>query len=93
MDGGTNEKISRLMGKNVVPDDELLEVEMSFNFFVYVRLKSQIRQAMKGEEVTNYINPLQLKEVERERLKVAFEMVKSFQRFLADRYKVDFVAA
>jgi CBS domain-containing protein len=92
MDGGTSEKIGKLMGKNVVPDDTLYEVEASLDFFIYVRLKSQIKQATIGNEPTNFINPLDLSEVERERLKVGFSMVKSFQSFLAEHYKVSFLA-
>jgi CBS domain-containing protein len=92
MDGGTSEKINKLMGKNIVPDDELHEVEASLDFFIYTRLKSQIKQATMDLEPTNYIDPMQLSEVEREKLKVGFSMVKSFQNFLAERYKVSFLA-
>ncbi len=92
MEGGTSDKIGKLMGRGVVPDDELHEVEASLDFFIYLRLKSQIEQASKGLEPTNFIDPLTLNEVERERLKVGFSMVKSFQSFLADKYKVSFLA-
>ncbi|MBA4418968.1 MAG: signal transduction protein [Syntrophus sp. (in: bacteria)] len=92
MDGGTSEKIRKLMSKDIVPDDSLYEVEASLDFFIYVRLKSQIRRFSMGKEPTNYIDPLELSEVERERLKVGFSMVKSFQSFLADHYKVSSLA-
>ena len=92
MEGGTSDKIGKLMGRRVVPDDELHEVEASLDFFIYLRLKSQIEQASQGLEPTNFIDPLTLNEVERERLKVGFSMVKSFQSFLADKYKVSFLA-
>lgn len=92
MDGGTSDKIDKLIGKNIVPDDELYEVDASLNFFIYARLKSQIKQVSLGLEPTNYIDPLQLNEVEREKLKVGFSMVKTFQNFLAERYKVSFLA-
>jgi len=92
VDGGTNEKIAKLMNKEVVPVDQLSDVEASFNFFVSVRLKSQLLQAAMGQEPTNYVNPYRLDEVERERLKVAFSMVKSFQGFLGSKYKTDFLA-
>jgi CBS domain-containing protein len=92
MEGGTVDKISKLLGRGVVPDDELHEVEASLDFFIYLRLKSQLEQATKGLETTNFIDPLKLNEVERERLKVGFSMVKAFQSFLADKYKVSFLA-
>jgi CBS domain-containing protein len=92
MDGGTSEKISKLLNKNVFPDDALHEVEASLDFFIYLRLKSQIKQTAMGKEPTNYIDPLNLSEVEKERLKVGFSMVKSFQSFLAEHYKVSFLA-
>jgi CBS domain-containing protein len=92
MEGGTNEKVAKLLGRNIVPDDELAEVEASFNFFVHLRLKSQLRRVARGLEPGNFIDPFDLDQVERERLKVAFSMVKSFQRFLADRFKVSFLA-
>jgi CBS domain-containing protein len=90
--GGTVDKISKLIGRGVVPDDALHEVEASLDFFIYLRLKSQIEQASKGLEPTNFIDPLKLNEVERERLKVGFSMVKAFQSFLADKYKVSSLA-
>ncbi len=92
MEGGTSDKIGKLTGRGIVPDDELYEVEASLDFFIYLRLKSQIDQASKGLEPTNFIDPLNLNEVERERLKVGFSMVKSFQSFLAEKYKVSFLA-
>jgi CBS domain-containing protein len=92
MEGGTTDKIGKLLGRGIVPDDELHEVEASLDFFIYVRLKSQIEQASKGLEPTNFIDPIRLNEVERERLKVGFSMVKAFQSFLADKYKVSFLA-
>lgn len=92
VDGGTNEKIAKLMGKDIVPRDELADVEGSFNFFVFVRLKSQLRQAAMGREPTNFIDPGELEPVERERLKVGFSMVKSFQTFLSNKYKTSFLA-
>jgi len=92
MDGGTSDKINKLMGKNIVPEDELYEVEASLDFFIYIRLKSQIRQTTQGLEPTNYIDPFYLSEVERERLKVGFSMVKAFQSFLAEKYKVSNLA-
>lgn len=93
LDGGTNEKIGKLMERDILPRDQLADVEASFNFFVSVRLKSQLRQAALGQEPTNFINPYQLDEVERERLKVGFSMVKSFQSFLGDRFKTAYLAA
>jgi len=92
IDGGTNEKIAKLMEGNTVPKDQLTDVEASFNFFVSLRLQSQLRQNASGQDPTNYINPYQLDEVERERLKVAFSMVKSFQGFLSDKFKTNFLA-
>jgi CBS domain-containing protein len=92
VDGGTNEKIAKLVEKGIVPEDQLSDVEASFNFFVSVRLRSQLRQVAAGQEPTNYIDPYQLDEVERERLKVAFSMVKSFQSFLSSKYNTNYLA-
>jgi CBS domain-containing protein len=92
MEGGTVDKIGKLMGLGIVPDDELHEVDASLDFFIYLRLKSQIEQVAKGLEPTNFIDPLNLNEVERERLKVGFSMVKAFQSFMAEKYKVSFLA-
>lgn len=93
LDGGTSEKINLMLGRNIVPDDELLEVESCLNFLIYIRLKNQIRQVSRGGEPSNYIDPFDLSEVERERLKVGFSVIKSFQRFLGERYKLAHLAA
>jgi CBS domain-containing protein len=92
IDGGTNEKIEKLIERDITPRDQLSDVEASFNFFVSIRLRSQLRQVAIGQEPTNYIDPNQLDEVERERLKVGFSMVRSFQGFLTDKYKTNFLA-
>lgn len=92
LNGGTNEKIHQMLGRNIVPDDELLEVEASLNFLIFIRLKNQIREVSRGVEPSNYIDPIDLSEVERERLKVAFSVIKSFQSFLAERYKLAHLA-
>jgi CBS domain-containing protein len=92
LDGGTSEKIHQMLGRNIVPDDELLEVEAGLNFLIFIRLRNQIREVSRGCEPTNYIDPLELSEIERERLKVSFSVIKSFQRFLGDRYKLDHIA-
>ncbi len=91
LNGGTFTKIRKLWGKDILSEDDLLEMEDTFDFFMRLRLKNNIKQYLRGENPSNYINPKELKTIERDNLKQGFRVVNKFQNFLKDKYQLDFI--
>lgn len=89
IEGGTKAKINKLIEKNVLPDEDLLEIETSFNFLVSIRLKSQLLALERGKVSSNYVYPSDLNHIEKERLKIGFSAVKMLQSVLKERYNLD----
>lgn len=89
IDGGTRIKIGKLLEKNALPYNDLIEVEASFSFLISLRLKSQLLELEKGKNPTNYIYLSNLNNIEKERLKIAFSTVKMIQSVLKDKYNLD----
>lgn len=89
IDGGTKTKIGKLIERNILPYDDLLEVETSFNFFVSIRLKSQLLEIQRGRNPSNYVYLSDLNHIEKERLKIGFSAVKMIQNILKERYNLN----
>ncbi len=92
IDGGTRHKIGKLMEMRVLPDEDLLELDTSFNFFVQLRLKSQLKDLERGITPSNYVSPDDLNHIEIERIKIGFNAVKTLQNALKDRYNLNQIA-
>lgn len=92
IDGGTKAKINKLMDLRILPDEELLEIDTSFNFFLHIRLKSQLMDIANGKEPSNYISPDDLNHIEIERLKIGLKKVKTLQNILKERYNLNQIA-
>lgn len=92
IDGGTKAKINKLMELRILPDEELLEIDTSFNFFLHIRLKSQLMDIANGKEPSNYISPDDLNHIEMERLKIGLKTVKTLQNILKERYNLNQIA-
>lgn len=89
IDGGTKTKIGKLIEKNVLPYDDLLEIETSFSFFVSMRLKSQLLELQRGKTPSNFVFLSDLNHIEKERLKIGFSAVKMIQGILKERYNLN----
>lgn len=92
IDGGTRQKIGKLMEKNVLSDEDLLELETSFAFFLHIRLKAQLKDIERGIPPSNYVSPDDLNHIEIERLKIGFSAVKTLQSILKERYQLNNIA-
>lgn len=90
--GGTKYKINKLMEMRALSDEDLLEIETSFNFFLHLRLISQLRDLNRGIKPSNYVSLDDLNHIEYERLKIGFKAVKILQNTLKERYKLDQIA-
>lgn len=88
MGGGTRERIQALMDKNVINPQMAENIEASYNFLVFLRLRSQVEDIKDGKAPSNYITLAKLNQMEKGRLKIAFEEVNEFHEFLRVHFRV-----
>ncbi len=89
--GGTRERIARLRGAGVLPGGVADDLEASFNFLVFLRLRAQVEVVAEGGTPTNYVDPTFLNRLETGRLRLALEGVRSFQSFLRVHFQLDMI--
>lgn len=88
MDGGTRERINALVDKGVLNRRMADNLEASYDFLVFLRLRCQVDNIRAGNEPNNYITLSRLNHMEKGRLKLAFEEVNEFQEFLRVHFRV-----
>ena len=88
MAGGTRERLSALVDKGVFNRKMAENLEASYNFLVFLRLRCQVDNIRAGNEPSNYITLTKLNHMEKGRLKLSFEEVNEFQEFLRVHFRV-----
>ncbi|MBE0574886.1 MAG: CBS domain-containing protein [Desulfuromonadales bacterium] len=88
MDGGTRERIESLVEKDVLKQKMADDLEASYNFLVFLRLRCQVDNIRAGNEPSNFITLSKLNHMEKGRLKLAFKEVNDFQEFLTVHFRV-----
>ena len=88
MDGGTRERISALVEKGVLKRKMADDLDASYNFLVFLRLRCQVDEIRAGNEPSNFITLTKLNHMEKGRLKLAFEEVNEFHEFLRVHFRV-----
>ena len=88
MSSGTRERIKMLVEKNVLSQKLADDLEASYNFLVFLRLRCQVENIKAGNQPDNYITLSRLNHMEKGRLKIAFEEVNEFHEFLRVHFRV-----
>ncbi len=89
LDGGTRERMEKLLALKVLRQEQAQDLQASFDFLVYLRLRAQVRAIQAGREPTNHLCLDHLNRMEKGRLKLALEEVKSFEGYLEHHFKVN----
>ncbi len=87
--GSTHDRLAVLQEKAVLTKEQVNDIEASFNLLTFLRLRGQVDAAAAGREITNFILPGSLNRVEKGRLKLALEVVKSFQGTLGHHFQLN----
>ena len=87
--GTTLERLATLQEKDILSKELVSDIEASYNLLTFLRLRGQVDSAAAGREVTNYISPVSLDRVEKGRLKLALEVVKSFQGTIRHHFQLN----
>ncbi len=87
--GSTHDRLNFLLEKEVLNQEQVSDIEASFNLLTFLRLRGQVESAAAGREVSNFISPGSLDRVEKGRLKLALEVVKSFQGTISQHFQLN----
>lgn len=90
--GGTRERLTGLRERKVLTPKQTEDLEASFNLLTFIRLRGQVEAIATGREPSNHIAPGGLNLLERGRIRLAFEAVKSFQSFLRLHFQLNLVS-
>ncbi|MBW6511070.1 MAG: CBS domain-containing protein [Desulfuromonadaceae bacterium] len=86
MEGGTIERIQGLVKASVFKQSVADDLEASYNFLVFLRLRCQVEALRAGREANNYISIGRLNHMEKGRLKLAFEEINKFHELLRSHF-------
>lgn len=86
--GGTRERILALVEKNLIDETMAENIEASYNFLVFLRLRCQVESIKADRQPSNYITLAKLNHMEKGRLKIAFEEINEFHEFLRVHFRV-----
>jgi CBS domain-containing protein len=91
MGGGTWERIRLLAERKVLTREEADDLEASFNFLVILRLRGQVAAIREGRAPVNHIGLNHFNRMEKGRLRLALEGVRTFQGFLKRHFRLDMI--
>ncbi|MDD2856558.1 MAG: DUF294 nucleotidyltransferase-like domain-containing protein, partial [Desulfuromonadaceae bacterium] len=92
MGGSIWDKLTRLHSLNIISDHDLETLTESFTFLIRLRLVKQLISASSGSEPNNLVDPLVLRDNERDKLRAAFKGVNTLIGIMHSRYKLDMIA-
>mgnify|MGYP003387186643 CR=1 FL=1 len=87
----TSKRILLLTKKGVFEEETAQELIMAFNFLSNLKLKSNLEQLDKNEELDNYINPENLNTMEKDLLKDSFKIINKLKKKLEYHFKLSYV--
>jgi CBS domain-containing protein len=87
--GGTRERLQGLAAAQVLDPEQAQDLEASFDFLVFLRLRCQVRAIRDGKEPSNFVALDHLNRMEKGRLQLALQEVRAFQSFLKRHFHLD----
>ncbi len=83
----TQDRIKVMSDAGLVAEDVVRDLQDTFEFVSFLRIRHQARQIREGRAADNYISPENLSNFERSHLKDAFTVIRNAQTALIQRYK------
>lgn len=88
LENGTRERLQSLVAGGMLHKKLAEDIEASYNFLVFLRLRSQVEEIRAGIEPNNFVTLAKLNHMEKGRLKLALEEIKDFQEFLHVHFRL-----
>lgn len=92
MGGTTWEKLEKLHHLHLISDGDLETLNEAFTCLIKMRLSKQLVAISSGKKPGDHVDPLVLKESERDQLRAAFRGVDTLLHILRSRYQLDMMA-
>lgn len=92
MGGTTWDKLERLHSQNLISEHDLEMISEAFTFLIRMRLEKQLIAVTSGKDPGNFVDPMVLREHERDQLRAAFKGVDILLHILKSRYQLDLMA-
>ncbi|NJD91393.1 MAG: CBS domain-containing protein [Geobacter sp.] len=92
MGGTTWEKLEKLHHLHLISDHDLETISEAFTFLMRMRLVKQLIAIASGKKPGDFVDPLVLREGERDQLRAAFSGVESLLHILKSRYQLEMMA-
>jgi CBS domain-containing protein len=83
----TIERINILRDKHTIIKEYADELIHSFEFIMLLRIRHQFEQMKEGQEMSNFINPNALSNLEKRIAKETFQLISKIQDMIIERYK------
>ncbi|ROR29641.1 putative nucleotidyltransferase substrate binding domain-containing protein [Inmirania thermothiophila] len=83
----TQDRLAYAARSGEITESGARDLRDALEFISHVRLEHMARQIAEGREPDNYVSPAALSQFERNHLKDAFEVVRTMQSVLAQRYQ------
>lgn len=87
----TQKRIKELNKLGAIDDEFAAELSQAFNFFLTLKLKSNLEKLDSGKAIDNYINPNNLTTMEKDLLKESFKIVNRLKKIMEHHYKLNYV--
>lgn len=87
--GGTTWDKLELLGKHkIITAGDLRKIEEGFTYLVQLRLQRQLRELLAGGKATNYVDPRDMADIERDRFRNALKGVTIFLHLFRSHYQL-----
>ena len=83
----TKERMNALRDRHTIVKAYADEFEESFEFLMLLRIRHQYEQMEDGRAPDNFIDPGELSNLERKKIKEAFKLISKIQDIIIERYK------
>jgi CBS domain-containing protein len=83
----TQDRFKAIADAGVITQDVARDLEDTFEFVSFLRIRHQARQIRDGRAANNYMSPENLSNFERSHLKDAFSVIRTMQTALVQKYK------
>ena len=89
METNTLERLEILDREGHMPHSLFVRARESYEFQMQLRFVNQLKLMEAGEQPHNYINPVELSDLEKQTLKGAFSVISNLQSFLKETFKLN----
>jgi CBS domain-containing protein len=90
--GSTRDKLHQLGELDILEEQQVNDLEAAFTLLSFFRLRGQVDATAEDREPDNFISPTSLNRVEKARLQIALEVVRTFESTLKSHFQLNLLS-